>query len=118
MMSVEKQQPHRRATLPSLRPTRLTAGSVLAVAYHDFQVDWCYVRYRSRLHGACRDEFPRLNIPVPGLERGWWLQMKKLVDDNALLVPEGSYFVLADNRDESLDSRYWGFVPRENIIGR
>jgi signal peptidase I len=26
--------------------------------------------------------------------------------------------VLGDNRDESLDSRYWGFVPRENIIGR
>src|SRR5207244_10560953 len=72
----------------------------------------------SRVHDAFRDEFPRLNIPVPGLEGGWWLQMKKLVDDNALIVPEGSYFVLGDNRDESLDSRYWGFVPRGDIIGR
>src|SRR5437588_3846942 len=43
-----------------------------------------YVRYSSRVHDAFRDEFPRLNIPVPGLEGGWWLQMKKLVDDNSL----------------------------------
>ena len=44
--------------------------------------------------------------------------MRKLVRQGDLIVPPNRFFVLGDNRDESLDSRYWGFVPRENIIGR
>jgi signal peptidase I len=65
-----------------------------------------------------RDDFP--SVP-PGLGRGvtpeWALTMESFVQNGELVVPKDGFFAMGDNRDVSYDSRYWGFIPRANIVG-
>lgn len=64
-----------------------------------------------------RDEFP--DAPPEGeVSPEWPLVMREYVKDGELVIPPNNYFGMGDNRDVSLDSRFWGFIPRENIIGR
>ena len=48
----------------------------------------------------------------------WAHEIKKYVRGEEIIVPPGKYFAMGDNRDHSLDSRYWGFVDRDAIMGR
>jgi signal peptidase I len=77
-----------------------------------------YVAFEPAYADAYRDNFPTGGYTDPGVTPKWWAEMQKDVRDGNLVVPPGEYFVLGDNRNFSRDSRYWGFVPRENIEGR
>lgn len=65
-----------------------------------------------------RDNFPSTSFASPDIDSNWLLEMRRQVRGSELVVPADSFFVLGDNRDDSFDSRYWGFVPQENVIGR
>jgi signal peptidase I len=63
-----------------------------------------------------RDNFPAAP-PEPGVMQPAMAMLNDNVVNGELVVPPGCVFAMGDNRDDSLDSRYWGFVPRENIEG-
>lgn len=75
-----------------------------------------YKYHKTEYIDSYRDNFP--NTPNMRLLGGGDEMLEKHVVNGELVVPPGVYFAMGDNRDSSLDSRYWGFVPRENIVGK
>ena len=66
-----------------------------------------------------RDDFPTVPPgPMDDITAIWGDELPSHVQNGDLVVPPGKVFAMGDNRTESLDGRYWGFVPQENIVGR
>jgi len=80
-----------------------------------------YVRHKRPGDFTYRDNFPAVLASESDSQvtnEKWIQEMPSHIEGGDIVVPPNSYFAMGDNRDLSYDSRYWGFVPRKNVIGR
>lgn len=86
-------------------------GEKLDEPYVIHQPEGGYVPYRDNFPAVPPSEFTNVTP-------SWQLLLPQYIQGDDIVVPANSYFGMGDNRDVSLDSRFWGFIPQENVIGR
>jgi len=91
------------------------------VVYRNGQkLDEPYAQHKIGDDNPYRDNFPAVPpTEMYGVRNEKWQQeFRAHLQGDDIVVPPNSYFAMGDNRDVSYDSRYWGFIPRPNVIGR
>ena len=82
-------------------------------------LDEPYIDHDQETEDPYRNNFP--SVPPdegPNISANWLVDLATHIQGDDLVVPPDHYFAMGDHRAVSLDSRYWGFIPKENIIGR
>lgn len=82
------------------------------------KLDEPYVMHKMQDYNPYRDNFPAVPPDRYGVTPEWQVLQRANIQGDDLVVPEDSYFAMGDNRDVSYDSRFWGFIPKANVIGR
>jgi signal peptidase I len=96
-------------------------GEKLDEPYIDHDADYPNLADDSSEAGSAwqyRNNFPAVPPSDPNISPIWESELPSYIQGGDLVVPPGHYFGMGDHRGVSLDSRYWGFIPKQNIIGR